>query len=149
MLTQQFNLQRQLLLENQEKALKKHLIEYLDQHRKLEDAVGSKPQPGPAHLQGESEGKPAKKSDVKHKLQEFVLQKKQREILNSINNNLGAGADDSKDEIHNSEMESTDAEVSSLLSSSASMFKARFYLEELKFESFDYDAVFCSQIPLM
>ena len=64
---------------------------------------------------------------MKHKLQEFVLQKKQREILNSINNNLGAvaPADDSKDDVsnHNTEMESTDAEVSSLLSSSASMFK--------------------------
>ena len=45
MLTQQFNLQKQLLLDNQEKALKKHLIEYLDQHRRLEDAVGTKKQP--------------------------------------------------------------------------------------------------------
>ena len=65
---------------------------------------------------------PAKKSDVKHKLQEFVLQKKQREILNNINNNL-ASQDDHKDEANNAEMESTDAEVSSLLASNGSMFK--------------------------
>ena len=65
-----------------------------------------------------TESKPAKRSDVKHKLQEFVLQKKQREILNNINNNLGT------EETQPSEMESTDAEVSSLLSSSPMMFKA-------------------------
>ena len=74
MLTQQFNLQKQLLLDNQEKALKKHLIEYLDQHRRLEDAVGTKKQPQSAASESSEARSPAKKSDVKHKLQEFVLQ---------------------------------------------------------------------------
>ena len=64
LLQQQFNLQRQILIENQEKALKTHLLEYLDQHRRLEEAVAGR--------HGEVE-KPTKKSDVKHKLQEFVL----------------------------------------------------------------------------
>ena len=117
LLTQQFNLQRQLLIDNQEKALKKHLLEYLDQHRKLEDVVAGK---NPA---ADSEAKATKKSDVKHKLQEFVLQKKQREILNSINGNFGIVNDDTKEECSPVEMESTDAEVSSLLASSASVFK--------------------------
>ena len=49
------------------------------------------------------------------------MQKKQREILNSINNNLSAEAE-SKDE---QEMEATDAEVSSLLSSNGSVFKVQ------------------------
>ena len=61
---------------------------------------------------------------MKHKLQEFVLQKKQREILNNINNNLGQVGESGKDDLHQSEMESTDAEVSSLLSSTSSVFKA-------------------------
>ena len=64
-----------------------------------------------------TESKPAKKSDVKHKLQEFVLQKKQREILNNINNNLGQVSEAGMEEMPASEMESADAEVSSLLSS--------------------------------
>ena len=64
----------------------------------------------------------AKKSDVKHKLQEFVLQKKQREIINNINNNISS-QDNNKDEANNAEMESNDAEVSSLLASNGSMFK--------------------------
>ena len=117
LLTQQFNFQRQLLLDNQEKALKKHLVEYMDQHKKLEDAVGGK------SAADNAESKPVKKSDVKHKLQEFVLQKKQREILNSLNNNFHQQTDESKDDNNHSEMESTDAEVSSLLSASASAFK--------------------------
>ena len=117
LLTQQFNFQRQLLLDNQEKALKKHLIEYLDQHRKLEDVVGGKPPVA------ESEPKPIKKSDVKHKLQEFVLQKKQREILNSLNSSLGQMSDEVREENNHCEMESADAEVSSLLSANASVFK--------------------------
>ena len=71
-----------------------------------------------------TESKPAKKSDVKHKLQEFVLQKKQREILNNINNNLGQVSEAGTEETQPSEMESTDAEVSSLLSSSPMVFKA-------------------------
>ena len=50
-----------------------------------------------------------------------MLQKKQREILNNINNNLGQVSESGKEE---SEMESTDAEVSSLLSSNPSVFKA-------------------------
>ena len=109
------------MLDNQEKALQKHLIEYLDQHRRLEDAVGSRKQQSAVSESSEARV-PAKKSDVKHKLQEFVLQKKQREILNNINNNL-ASQDDHKDEANNAEMESTDAEVSSLLASNGSMFK--------------------------
>lgn len=121
LLTQQFNLQKQLLLDNQEKALQKHLIEYLDQHRRLEDAVGSRKQQNKASESSEARV-PVKKSDVKHKLQEFVLQKKQREILNTINNNISS-QDDHKDEANNAEMESTDAEVSSLLASNGSMFK--------------------------
>ena len=71
-----------------------------------------------------TESKPAKKSDVKHKLQEFVLQKKQREILNNINNNLGQVSEAGTEDAQPSEMESTDAEVSSLLSSSPMVFKA-------------------------
>ena len=83
-----------------------------DQHKRLEDAVGSRKQ-----VSESTESKPAKKSDVKHKLQEFVLQKKQREILNNINNNLGQVSEVGTEETAPSEMESTDAEVSSLLSS--------------------------------
>ena len=71
----------------------------------------------------EAECKPAKKSDVKHKLQEFVLQKKQREILNSISSLAHQEADTRDTEAAASEMESADAEVSSLLSASASVFK--------------------------
>ena len=71
----------------------------------------------------EAECKPAKKSDVKHKLQEFVLQKKQREILNSISSLAHQEADTRDTEAATSEMESADAEVSSLLSASASVFK--------------------------
>ena len=71
-----------------------------------------------------TESKPAKKSDVKHKLQEFVLQKKQREILNNINNNLGQVSGAGTEEMPASEMESADAEVSSLLSSSPLVLKA-------------------------
>ena len=90
-----------------------------DQHKRLEDAVGSRKQ-----VSESTESKPAKKSDVKHKLQEFVLQKKQREILNNINNNLGQVSEVGTEETAPSEMESTDAEVSSLLSSSPMVFKA-------------------------
>ena len=115
-------------MENQEKAMRTHLLEYLDQHRRLEEAVAGR------HTGGEVE-KTTKKSDVKHKLQEFVLQKKQREIINNSNNNIGslplAGDELSnfketaiESSMQHSESESTDAEVSSLLLSNTSFFKA-------------------------
>ena len=115
LLQQQFNMQRQILLENQEKALKHQFTEYMDQHKRLEDLNG----------RHETENK---KSDVKHRLQEFVLQKKQREMLNSLSisghrpiSPRGGSVDDVAKE---SEAEATDAEVSSFLSSTSSFFKA-------------------------
>ena len=102
--------------------MKTHLLEYLEQHRRLEEALAGR--------QNELD-KQVKKSDVKHKLQEFVLQKKQREILNNANNSLasssqGGGEEampESSSSMVYSESES-DAEVSSLLSSNPSYFKA-------------------------
>ena len=54
LLQQQFQMQRQLLLDSQEKAMKSHLLEYLDQHRRLEESVTPKKN---------------EKSDVKSRLQ--------------------------------------------------------------------------------
>jgi len=99
LLQQQFQMQRQLLLDSQEKAMKSHLLEYLDQHRRLEESVAPKK---------------IEKSDVKSRLQEFVLQKKQRESLsNTSQEEMGEVP----------EAEATDAEVSLLLNST-SYFKA-------------------------
>jgi len=135
LLQQQFNLQRQLLLENQEKALKSHFLEYLDHHRRLEELVGHQ-QHHHHHQQQQQQQQDSKRSDVKHKLQEFVLQKKQREILNSTgvpslqtagncfvsHEDLSAWAAAAA-ACPESEA-ATDAEVSSLLASSSPFFKA-------------------------
>ena len=68
--------------------MKTHLLEYLDQHRRLEESVAPKKN---------------EKSDVKSRLQEFVLQKKQRESLsNQSQEEMGEVP----------EAEATDAEVS-------------------------------------
>ena len=68
--------------------MKTHLLEYLDQHRRLEESVAPKKN---------------EKSDVKSRLQEFVLQKKQRESLsNQSQEEMGEAP----------EAEATDAEVS-------------------------------------
>ena len=92
----------------------------MDQHKRLEDLTSKQEQEN-------------KKSDVKHRLQEFVLQKKQRELLNSLSisgapvphEKEGSSDDNPKDCIFftGSESEATDTEVSSLLSSSSSFFK--------------------------
>jgi hypothetical protein len=142
LLQQQFNLQRQLLLENQEKALKSHFMEYLDHHRRLEELVGHQQQHHHHHLQQQQQQQQeTKRSDVKHKLQEFVLQKKQREILNSTgvvsslqpttancfvsHEDLSAWAAAAAAAAAGPESEAaTDAEVSSLLASSSPFFKA-------------------------
>ena len=118
MLQQQYNLQRQILLENQDKTLKSHFMDFMDQHKRLEEMSAKQEQE-------------VKKTDVKHRLQEFVLQKKQREILNSISGQAEPTRSGSYDDISRestwaagSESEGTDAEVSSLLSSTSSFFKA-------------------------
>lgn len=98
LLQQQFQVQRQLLLDSQERAMKSHLLEYLEQHRRLEETVVTKK---------------SEKSEVKSRLQEFVLQKKQRESQSSL-----AGPEEMVQET-----EATDAEVSLLLNSN-SYFKA-------------------------
>ena len=129
-------MQRQLLLENQEKTLKSHFLEYIDQHKRLEEM----------NLRLDQENK---KSDVKYRLQEFVLQKKQREIMNSFSISAlpgtmpgaltgampgslpgapprsGSHDDISRESTWNgtSESESTDAEVSSFLSSNSAFFR--------------------------
>jgi len=142
LLQQQFNLQRQLLLENQEKALKSHFMEYLDHHRRLEELVGHQQQHHHHHLQQQQQQQQqeTKRSDVKHKLQEFVLQKKQREILNSTgvvpslqpttancfvsHEDLSAWAAAAAAAAGPESEAATDAEVSSLLASSSPFFKA-------------------------
>ena len=116
LLQHQFNMQRQILLENQEKVLKSQFMEYMDQHKRLEE------------LNGRQEAE-TKKSDVKHRLQEFVLQKKQREKLNSLSisghqHSTSPRTSSTDDVAKEAEVEATDAEVSSFLSSSSSLFKA-------------------------
>jgi len=115
LLQQQFNLQRQLLLDSQEKTLKSHFMDYLEQHKRLEEVNNKQ----------DSE---KKKSDVKHRLQEFVLHKKHREMMNSGST---PARSESFDDISSTApaasetaTEGTDAEVWSLLSSSCSFLKA-------------------------
>lgn len=108
--------------------MKSHFLEYIDQHKRLEEMN--------SRLDQEN-----KKSDVKYRLQEFVLQKKQREIMNSfsissqpgilpgavpgVSPRSGSHDDILRESTWNgtSETESTDAEVSSLLSSNSAFFR--------------------------
>ena len=113
-------------------------MEYLDHHRRLEELVGHQ-QHHQQQQQQQQQQTETRRSDVKHKLQEFVLQKKQREILNSTgaspmqssascfvsHDDLSAWAAAAAAAAAGSESESaTDAEVSSLLAASSPFFKA-------------------------
>ena len=76
LLQQQYNLQRQLLLENQDKQLKSHLLDYLDQHKRMEGVIAmSSGIPGQEAVSGKrpQDAKNVdnnnKKTDVKQRLQ--------------------------------------------------------------------------------